>query len=127
VSTAKKVIAVIDDDEVMLEALEQLISALGYQTELYASAEAFINAATKSEAACLVVDICLGDITGIELNRQLSAMGFTFPIIFMTGSDDNCVRIQAMELGCIAFLQKPFPANEIAKAITDAIGQGLHS
>jgi FixJ family two-component response regulator len=127
VSTAKKVIAVIDDDEVMLEALEQLISALGYETELYASAEAFINAATKSEAVCLVVDICLGDITGIELNRQLSAMGFTFPIIFMTGSDDNCVRIKAMELGCIAFLHKPFPANEIAKAITDAIGQGLHS
>ena len=120
--TAKKVIAVIDDDEIMLEALEQLLASLGYQTELYESAEAFIEAAPKSEAACLLVDIHLGDISGIELGRQLSGMDFTFPIIFMTGSDDNFVRKQAMELGCIAFLQKPFRDNEIAKAITDAIG-----
>ncbi|HZC56417.1 MAG TPA: response regulator [Xanthobacteraceae bacterium] len=120
-STAKKVIAVVDDDEFMLEALEQFLSALSYQTELYKSAEAFIVAATKSEAACLVVDIQLGDISGIELGRQLSAMGFTFPIILMTGSDDYLFRKQAMELGCIAFLKKPFPVDEIAKAIADAI------
>ena len=121
-STARKVIAVIDDDEIMLEALERLLSSFGYQTELYESAEAFIVAATKSEAACLIVDIMLGDITGVELGRQLSAMGFTFPVIFMTGSDDALVRKQAMELGCIAYLRKPFPANELEVAITEAIG-----
>ena len=119
--TLKQVIAVIDDDDSMLDAMEQLLSALAYQTELYKSAEAFIDAVAESEAACLVVDIQLGDISGIELARQLSGMGFTFPIIFMTGADDNFVRKQAMELGCIAFLRKPFPVNDIAKAITDAI------
>ena len=121
-SAAKKIIAVIDDDEIMLEAIEALLNALGYQTELYESAEAFIEAAMRSKAACLVVDIQLGDITGVELGRQLSAMGFTFPVIFMTGSDDTLVRKQAMELGCIAYLQKPFPANELEVAITEAIG-----
>jgi FixJ family two-component response regulator len=122
VSTAKKVIAVIDNDERILAALERLLSALGYQTELYESAQAFIDAATKSEAACLVVDIQLGAISGIELGRQLSGMGFTFPVIFMTASLNHLFRKQAMEFGCIAFLQKPIPVNELAKAITDAMG-----
>lgn len=121
-STARKVIAVIDDDEIMLEALERLLSSLGYQTELYESAEAFIEAAMRSKAACLIVDIQLGDITGVELGRQLSAMGFAFPVIFMTGSDDTLVRKKAMQLGCIAYLQKPFPASELEVAISEAIG-----
>lgn len=121
-SAPKKIIAVIDDDKIMLEAIEALLYALGYQTELYESAEAFIDAAMKSKAACLVLDINLGDISGIELGRQLSAMGFAFPIIFMTGSDDHFFRKQATELGCVAFLRKHFPADEFAKAIADAIG-----
>jgi FixJ family two-component response regulator len=122
VSAAKKVIAVIDDDEVLLEALERLLGSHGYKTEPYGSAEAFIDAAMRSEATCLIVDVHLDDISGIELGRQLLAMGLAFPIIFMTGSDDRWVRIQAMEFGCIAYLQKPFPANEVIAAITKAIG-----
>lgn len=120
-SAAKTIIAVIDDDELVREALERLLSSLGYQTELYSSAETFIEAAIRSKAACLIIDIMLGDITGIELGRQLFAMGFTFPVIFMTGSDGALVREQAMELGCIAFFQKPFSTHELEAAITEAI------
>lgn len=121
-STARKTVAVIDDDEALLEALDGLLSPLGYRTELYGSAEAFIKAAMRSKAACLVVDLQLGDISGVELGRHLSAMGFTFPVIFMTGSADALLRKQAMDFGCIAYLQKPFRANELAAAITEAIG-----
>ena len=121
-AAAGKVVAIIDDDEVMREALRQLLRVLGFQTELYGSAEAFIVAAMKSEAACLLVDIQLGDITGVELARHLSGVGLTFPIIFMTGSDDWMVRKQAMELGCVAYLKKPFPAEELKAAIAEAIG-----
>ena len=77
-----KVVAVIDDDETILRAMGYLLSSLGFQTELYGSAEAFIAAATRSEAACLVVDMQLGDLAGIELARHLSAMGFTYPHYF---------------------------------------------
>jgi FixJ family two-component response regulator len=122
VATIGKVIAVIDDDEALLEALGRLLSSLGFQTELYGSAEAFIAAATRSEAACLIVDIQLGDITGVELGRHLSAIGFTFPIIFMTGSDDRMARNQAIEFGCVAYLKKPFPVEQLEAAITEAIG-----
>jgi FixJ family two-component response regulator len=122
VFAARKVVAVVDDDEALLTALEQFLSALGYQTELYDSAEAFIDAAMTSEASCLIVDIQLPDISGVELGHHLSDMGLTFPVIFVTGSDDAIIRKQAEEFGCVAYLQKPFPADELKAAITEAIG-----
>jgi FixJ family two-component response regulator len=116
------IVAVVDDDLVMRQAMARLLSALGYCTELFASGEAFLDAATKSEASCLVVDIQLGDISGVELGRQLTANGFTFPIIFMTASDDETIRNGAMQLGCVSYLRKPFPADELIAAIVMAIG-----
>ena len=121
-AAAGKVIAVIDDDEVMLEVLGQLLPLLGFKTELYGSAGAFVDAAMNSEASCLLSDIHLGETTGIELARQLTAMGLTFPVIFMTGSDDCRVRKQALELGCIAYLKKPFPPGQLEAALADAVG-----
>jgi FixJ family two-component response regulator len=112
------VIAVVDDDTAMREALERLLSSYGYRTELYSSAEEFLGAAVDSEAACLLVDIQLGDISGIELARHLAANGFKFPIIFMTGSSDQEIRRQARDFGCAAFFQKPFGSNELIDAIS---------
>ena len=116
----RNVVAVVDDCEMMRDALEHLLSAAGYRAELFASAEAFICGASKSEACCLVVDIQLGDISGVELARQLCATGFEFPIIFMTGSSDETVRRQALEFGCVAFLHKPFPVDQLIEAIVKA-------
>jgi FixJ family two-component response regulator len=115
-------VAVVDDDFLMRKATAILLSALGYCTELFASAEEFLDAAMRSEASCLVVDIQLGDISGVELGRQLTANGFKFPIIFMTASDDAAIRNSAMQLGCVAYLRKPFPADELIDAIVRAIG-----
>jgi FixJ family two-component response regulator len=119
---SRKVIAIIDDDSAMRGALSALLTTVGYRTEVYASGEEFIDAAFRSEARCLVVDIQLGDITGVELGRHLLAMGLTFPVIFMTGSVDGLARQQTSELGCVAFLQKPFPPNQLIEAIIEAIG-----
>ena len=118
----RSVIAVVDDDAGVRCALENLLSAYGYRAELFASAECFLNAAATSEATCLVIDIQLGDISGVELGRQLSAAGFKFPVIFMTGSDDDMIRMQAMDFGCVAFLRKPFPACRLFAAIKMATG-----
>ena len=92
----RNVIAVVDDDPDMREALAELLSAYGYLTEEFASAEEFLIAATTSKAARLVVDIQLGDISGVELVRQLYATGFKFPVIFVTGNQDGTIRRGAM-------------------------------
>ena len=107
----------------VLAAIERLLASLGYKTEAYASATEFIDAVMTSEAACVVSDVHLGDTTGVEMARHLSALGFTLPTIFMTASQDPALRKQAMDLGCIAYLQKPFPQAELIDAIEKAAPQ----
>jgi len=121
VENALPVVAVIDDDPDILEALELILSSHGYRSALFESAEEFLGVAATSDAACLLVDIQLGGASGVELGRQLSAKGITFPTIFMTGSRDELLRRQAMDFGCVAFLLKPFPADRLIEAITRAI------
>jgi FixJ family two-component response regulator len=118
----QNVIAIIDDDAGIRGCLDNLLGAFDYRTELYGSAEEFVRSATITEAACLLIDIQLGDISGVELARQLSATGFDFPIIFMTGSREEAHRRQAMDFGCVEYLNKPFPADQLIRAITKAIG-----
>jgi len=116
----QNVIAIIDDDPGMRDALELLLSAEGYRTEQFASADEFINAVTTSEATCLVVDIQLGGTSGLDLGRKLSTMERNFPIIFMTGCHDAGIQKQAMDFGCAAFLHKPFPAEQLIESVAMA-------
>jgi FixJ family two-component response regulator len=116
--TKRKVIAVIDDDFGMRRALIRLLSALGYNAELYGSARAFLDAAAKTEAICLMVDIELGESCGIELVRHLAKAGSTTPIIFMTADDNEFVKRRAREVGCVAFLRKPFSVEVLSEALT---------
>ena len=120
----QKVVAIIDDDAGVRQALETLLSSKRFRTESYASGEEFITGAMASEAACLLVDIQLGDLTGIELVRHVSSMGLTLPIIFMTASRDEVFRKAATELDCVAYLQKPLAEVSLMKAIGEAIGLG---
>jgi FixJ family two-component response regulator len=122
----RDVIAIIDDDRGMRGALSNMLLAFGYRTELYASAEEFIDSAVKSEASCLVLDIQLGGISGLELARYLSKFGLVFPIIFMTGLQDDTIRREAVASGCVAYLQKPFPADQLTAAITNAMSVNPH-
>jgi len=121
-SSEKKIVAVVDDDPEMRASMVGLLSALGYCVKTFDSAEAFLVCAPTSEANCLVVDIQLGDISGIELAHQLTAEGLKFPIIFMTGLDDRQVLAQAAGAGGVAFLHKPFSAKILNDAIRTAIG-----
>ena len=113
-------VAVIDDDPEMRSAMASLLTAHGYLPETFDSAETFLTCASTSKATCLVVDIQLGDISGVELAHQLAADGFTYPIIFMTGLDDEVIRRQAVAAGGVAFLRKPFPAQMLFDAIEKA-------
>jgi FixJ family two-component response regulator len=116
----RKVVAVVDDDESMLRGLQRLLKASGFDTEGYSSAEAFLGGASTSKATCLVLDVHLSGISGIELRRRLSKSGSTLGIIFMTAVDDEVLHLEAIETGCVAFLRKPFPACELMDAVATA-------
>ena len=120
----QKTIAIVEDDPTVREALGELLSMLGYRTDLFTSAEEFLLAGPTIDPSCLILDIQLGDITGIELARQLAAEGLTVPVIFMTGSNDPTFRRQALDFGCVAYLQKPFPARQLIEAVKAASGEG---
>lgn len=120
-SDLQKTVAVVDDDPEMRASLATLLGAVGYRAETYDSAETFLTCASTCKASCLVIDINLGDITGVELAHQLCADGMKWPIIFMTGLDDATVNDQASAVSPIAFLQKPFRANDLIDAIKKAI------
>jgi FixJ family two-component response regulator len=116
-SAKRKVVAIIDDNVRLLGALSRLLSGIGYHTELYASAKEFLDVAMTSEALCLIVDVQLGDSCGLKLARHLAKTGFTIPIIFMTGNGDEALKKRAMEIGCIAYLLKPFSAEVLVEVL----------
>jgi FixJ family two-component response regulator len=119
-SIQTKIVGIVDDNPGMRKAIRRILSEFGYTTHAFDSAEAFLKAAATSKADCLVVDIQLGDISGVELVRQLTESGFTFPIIFMTALDDETIRNQATQLGCVDYLRKPFSADRLMEAIVKA-------
>jgi FixJ family two-component response regulator len=119
--TRKKVIAVIDDDQSMLGAAADLLDAHGFTTIKFSSAEEFLGDREATRADCLLVDIHLDGVSGVELRRQLKASHPDLPVIFMTALDDEAVRRQALEVGCVTFLHKPFPAHQLMEAIKRAV------
>ena len=116
------IIAVVEDDASARRAVARLLSVCGYHVETFASAEDFLVAATTSEATCLIVDIGLGGISGLDLARRLSASGFEFPVIFVTGSDDDTLRAQCRDVGCAAFLRKPLVDDRLLAALAKTVG-----
>lgn len=122
----QKPIAVIDDDPDILQSVEMLLSSYGYDTKLFSSAEELLSVSPTLEAACLVVGVQLGGISGLELVRALCAEGFTLPVIFITGSRDERHRRQALELGCVAFLLKPFSEEQLIETVRKVLGPTLY-
>jgi FixJ family two-component response regulator len=94
-----------------------LLSALGYDAQLYASAKEFLDVALTCEACGLIVDIQIGESSGIDLAKLLATQGFTIPIIFMSANPHESVKKAVAEIGGIAFLDKPFGAEELIAAL----------
>jgi FixJ family two-component response regulator len=115
-----RTIAVVEDDPSMLQSLSRLLSAYGFRVDKFASAELFLAGIAECDAICLVLDIHLGGISGIDLKRKLNSSGRSLPVIFMTAVDNEATREQALEAGCIAYLRKPFMAKSLIQAINGA-------
>jgi FixJ family two-component response regulator len=117
----RKIVAVVDDDPSMLNAAESLLDAQGFATMVFASAEEFLDRGAATQVDCLLLDIHLGGVSGIELRRRLKDSGSMLPVIFMTALDDEAMRERAIKAGCVAFLRKPFQARQLIDAIKKAV------
>ncbi len=115
------VVIVVDDDAGMLKSVVRLLAHHGIDSRTFASAEALLESANVQTATCLLLDIHLGGISGIELQRRLAASGLKRPVIFMTANDDEATRNAAMNAGCVAYLQKPFAQRVLLDAIWKAV------
>lgn len=118
-------IAVVDDDQSVREALENLINSVGYEVKLFASAEAFLDSDAPANTDCAVLDLRLPGISGLELQRKLAANGQTIPVIIITAQGDDKARAEALAVGAVAFLKKPFKEEVLLAAIDSALKRKL--
>jgi FixJ family two-component response regulator len=115
------VIAIIDDDESIRTATKMLLKSAGYEVESYASAELFLASDALSKVECLVLDIRMPGMNGLELQRQLNAAGSHVPVVFVSAHDDKMNRKKAFEAGAKEFFHKPFDANAFLACIQAAL------
>jgi FixJ family two-component response regulator len=117
-------VAIVDDDELVRQALESLLKAAGFMTETFASAEDFLDSIPMNSTACLILDVRLPGMSGIELQRRLRAKNNGVPIIFVTAHGDASTRGRAMEDGAVGFLNKPVRRQTLLDAIHAALEYG---
>ena len=115
-------VSVVDDDDSVREALQSLIRSTGLMVRVFASAEQFLESNDFDKTACLVLDVRMPGMSGIELRRYLLSKGYQVPVIFMTAhASDEQSRAEAFSLGGIAYLVKPFHKSELLDAIFRAL------
>jgi len=116
----RKLVLVVDDDPALLRSVQRLLQQHAYEPILFSSAQAFKNHADFEKAVCVILDINLNDGSGIELRHRLKADGISVPVIYITGNEDPAVREAALASGCVAFLAKPFSAQELIDPLKKA-------
>ncbi len=114
-------IACVDDDFWARDALRGLLRALGFSPEAFSSAEEFLQSPRLAEVSCVITDLHLPGMSGVELQGRLAALGYRIPIIVITAYPNNRVRQQALSAGAVGFLEKPFDTQELLACITAAL------
>jgi FixJ family two-component response regulator len=125
-SVARGAIAIVEDDSGMREALTRMLKAAGFEARGYCSAEAFLDDEPPDDPGCLVLDVHLPGVSGLELQRTLIDSGRAHPVVFITAHDTAAARKEADELDAVAFLTKPFEGRLLLGAVQRALGQKAH-
>jgi FixJ family two-component response regulator len=126
VDPKSKWIAIIDDDEAMQDSLRDLMEAAGLEANSYGSAEDFLKSDLHRKAACLIVDVRMPKMSGLELQARLKQEKCKVPIIFITAHDDAETRTQAIEEGAVEFLAKPFDHQLLLKLLRGTLDSGTY-
>ena len=116
-----RIVVGVDDDIRIREAIESLVESAGFTSFVFASAEEFLQSGKVLEACCLITDVRMAGIDGLELQRRVRADRPQFPVIFITAHEDDEVRRKALEGGAFAFMYKPFDPGDLLAALTEAM------
>jgi len=116
-----KLVSIVDDDESMRVALHGLLKAVGLPAQAFASAETFLESGQQHETACLIADIRMPGISGLELQAKLNAERCKIPTIFITAHGDSEMRMQALRAGAVEFLTKPFDDEVLLESVQAAL------
>src|SRR3989475_3322093 len=119
-----KVVSIVDDDDLMRAALQGLLKAVGLPARAFASAEEFLQSGQQHETACLIADIRMPGMSGLELQAKLNAERCRIPTIFITAHGDAKMRMQAMRAGAVEFLAKPFDDEVLLENVRAALENG---
>ena len=114
-------VAIIDDDDLMRSALEGLLKEAGFPSRTFASAEEFLRSGDCLDAACLIADIRMPGMSGLDLQAQLNLKGIRIPTIFITAHGDARMRMQALRAGAVEFLTKPFDDEVLVDSVRAAL------
>ena len=119
--STNRYVAVVDDDESVCRSFSRLLRMAGYQPVHFHSAEAFLADRNRPHFECLVLDVQLGGISGIELGKRLASVGDTTPVVFITAHDDPASRLEAESCGCAGYFRKTDPGDAILDTIREAV------
>lgn len=119
--SAEQAVYVVDDDQAIRDGLDSLLRSVGYKVHLYTSAADFLQSGKTKEAGCLVLDVRLPGMNGLDFQQHLAEGGSSMPIIFMTGHGDIPMSVRGMKNGAIDFLPKPFREQDMLDAVSTAL------
>ena len=122
---SEAIVFIVDDDAAVRRALERLVGSVGLDVETFASAREFLDRDPPEQPACLVLDVRMPGLSGLDLQKELAAAGLAVPIIFMTGHGTVPMSVQAMKAGAVDFLQKPVEEQVLLDAVHRAIEQDV--
>jgi FixJ family two-component response regulator len=114
-------IAIVDDDDALRHSLDNLIRSVGFRAQGFSSAEAFLGSNQAHETGCLILDVRMPGMNGLELQRQMVAANWQIPIIFITSHADDDARARALKAGAVAYLYKPCREEDLLHAIDAAL------
>ena len=120
-------ISIVDDDESIREAIQSLLGSVGFKAKTFASAEQFLQSDQIENTACLILDVRMPGMSGLELQQHLNRTGSMLPVIFITGHGDVPMAVQAMKEGAFEFIQKPFRDQDLLDRINHALQQDAES
>jgi FixJ family two-component response regulator len=124
VPTKKPLIAIVDDDQSMREATKGLIRSLGFDAEAFSSADDFLNFPNLRRTDCLVTDIHMPGMSGLDLHRRLVALGESIPTVLITAYPNENVRARALDPDIVGYLEKPFGEQDLLDCIRSALARG---
>jgi FixJ family two-component response regulator len=118
-----RLVSIVDDDESLRRSVKNLLTSVGFQVETFASAEAFLQSAHRADTRCVVLDLRMPGMSGLDLLTHLAATGSPIPVVILTAHSDDEARRRTLQAGAVAFLGKPFHGEALLGAVRRAFAQ----